>query len=64
MRYLCHVIKSPRALEAFEDADRRSASRSMTYYQALERLLAALTSELGRVLELYEEMGARFCGCS
>jgi hypothetical protein len=34
------VIKSPHVLEAFEDADRRSASRSVTYYQALDIFLA------------------------
>jgi hypothetical protein len=34
------VIKSPRVLEALEDADRRSTSRSLTYYQALDIFLA------------------------
>jgi hypothetical protein len=40
LRYLYGVIKSPRTLEAFEDADRRSALRSMTYHQALDVYLA------------------------
>ena len=34
------VIKSPLVLAAFEDADQRSTSRSVTYYQALDIFLA------------------------
>jgi hypothetical protein len=34
------VIKSPRTLQALEDADRRSALRALTYYQALDIFLA------------------------
>ena len=34
------MIKSPRLLEALEDADRRSTLRSLTYYQALDIFLA------------------------
>ena len=34
------MIKSPAVLAALEDADRRSTSRSVTYYQALDIFLA------------------------
>jgi len=34
------VIKSPGTLAAFEDGDRRSTSRAMTYHQALDVYLA------------------------
>jgi hypothetical protein len=34
------VIRSPLALQALEDADRRAASRSLTYHQSLDIFLA------------------------
>ena len=34
------MIKSPEALNALEDADRRSTLRLMTYYEALDRYQA------------------------
>jgi hypothetical protein len=34
------VIKSPLVLQALEDSDRRSALRSLTYYQSLDIFLA------------------------
>jgi len=34
------VIKSPLVLQALEDADRRAASRSLTYHQSLDIFLA------------------------
>jgi len=34
------VIKAPLVLQALEDSDRRSALRSLTYYQSLDIFLA------------------------
>jgi hypothetical protein len=39
-RYLSVVIKSPLVVQALEDADRKAAAQSLTYYQSLDVFLA------------------------